>query len=166
MNQLKETRAIQVAMADRAVANVLATNRVIRNTYLLLAMTLAFSALTAAVSMAMNLPYPGLILTLGGYFGLLFLTTKFRNSGLGVAFVFALTGYHPDYDFLQSFGIELSTGQCRPVCDPETLESNVPGIYVAGVIVAGAMTNEIFIENGRFHGKSIAQHLKLKLGHK
>jgi thioredoxin reductase (NADPH) len=81
-------------------------------------------------------------------------------------FVFALTGYHPDYDFLQSFGIELSTGQCRPVCDPETLESNVPGVYVAGVIVAGAMTNEIFIENGRFHGKSIAQHLKLKLGQK
>jgi len=79
-------------------------------------------------------------------------------------FVFALTGYHPDYDFLQSLGIELSQGQCRPVCDPESLESNVPGIYVAGVIVAGAMTNEIFIENGRFHGKAIAQDLKLKLG--
>jgi thioredoxin reductase (NADPH) len=78
-------------------------------------------------------------------------------------FVFALTGYHPDYDFLQSLGIELSKEQCRPVCDPETLESNVPGIYVAGVIVAGAMTSEIFIENGRFHGKQIAAHLRLKL---
>ena len=79
-------------------------------------------------------------------------------------FVFALTGYHPDYDFLRSMGIELSTEQCRPVCDPETLESNVPGIYVAGVIVAGSRTNEIFIENGRFHGQLIARHLKYKLG--
>src|SRR5690348_3279519 len=78
-------------------------------------------------------------------------------------FVFALTGYHPDYDFLQSMGIELSTEQCRPVCDPETLESNVPGMYVAGVIVAGSSTNEIFIENGRFHGRLIAKDLKEKL---
>jgi len=79
-------------------------------------------------------------------------------------FVFALTGYHPDYDFLRSMGIELSPDQCRPVCDPDTLESNVPGIYVAGVIVAGSRTNEIFIENGRFHGQQIAKHLKQKLG--
>jgi thioredoxin reductase (NADPH) len=79
-------------------------------------------------------------------------------------FVFALTGYHPDHDFLQSLGIELSSEQCRPVCDPETLESNVPGIYVAGVIVAGSRTNEIFIENGRFHGHLIAADLKQKLG--
>jgi len=79
-------------------------------------------------------------------------------------FVFALTGYHPDYDFLRSMGIELSGDQCRPACDPETLESNVSGIYVAGVIVAGSRTNEIFIENGRFHGQQIAKHLKLKLG--
>ena len=77
-------------------------------------------------------------------------------------FVFAMTGYHPDYDFLRSLGIELSTEQCRPVCDPESLESNVPGIYVAGVIVAGSRTNEIFIENGRFHGKQIAADLKEK----
>lgn len=79
-------------------------------------------------------------------------------------FVFALTGYHPDYDFLRSMGIELSPDQCRPVCDPETLESNIPGIYVAGVIVAGSRTSEIFIENGRFHGQQIARHLKTKLG--
>ena len=79
-------------------------------------------------------------------------------------FVLALTGYHPDYDFLRSMGIELSEDQCRPVCDPVSLESNVPGIYVAGVIVAGSRTNEIFIENGRFHGKQIAADLKLKLG--
>jgi thioredoxin reductase (NADPH) len=78
-------------------------------------------------------------------------------------FVLALIGYHPDYDFLRSMGIELSNEQCRPVCDPISLESNVPGIYVAGVIVAGSRTNEIFIENGRFHGKQIAADLKLKL---
>ena len=78
-------------------------------------------------------------------------------------FVFALTGYHPDYDFLRAMGIELSSEQCRPVCDPVTLESNVPGIYVAGVIVAGSRTNEIFIENGRFHGQQIATHLRQKL---
>jgi modulator of FtsH protease len=66
---------------------------VIRNTYLLLSITLLFSALTAGVSMALNLPHPGLLLTLGGYFGLLFLTAKFRDSALGLAFVFALTGF-------------------------------------------------------------------------
>jgi len=75
-----------------------------------------------------------------------------------------MTGYHPDFDFLTSVGIELSSEQCRPVCDPVTLESNVPGVYVGGVIVAGSRTNEIFIENGRFHGKQIATHLKQKLG--
>ncbi len=79
-------------------------------------------------------------------------------------FVFALTGYHPDYDFLRSVGIELSPEQLRPVCDPETLESNIRGIYVAGVIVAGSRTSEIFIENGRFHGKLIAADLSQKLG--
>jgi thioredoxin reductase (NADPH) len=78
-------------------------------------------------------------------------------------FVFALTGYHPDYTFLRSLGIRLSADECRPVCNPETLESNVPGAYVAGVIVAGSRTNEIFIENGRFHGKQIAEDLKRKL---
>jgi len=78
-------------------------------------------------------------------------------------FVLALIGYHPDYDFLRSMGIELSDPQCRPVCDPVSLESNVPGIYVAGVIVAGSRTNEIFIENGRFHGRQIAEDLKKDL---
>jgi len=78
-------------------------------------------------------------------------------------FVFALTGYHPDYDFLRSLGIELTQPEMRPVCDPHTFESNVPGIYVAGVVVAGARTSEIFIENGRFHGKQIAADLKTRL---
>jgi len=78
-------------------------------------------------------------------------------------FVFALTGYHPDYDFLTSMGIELKKPEMRPVCNPQTFESNVPGIYVAGVIVAGSRTSEIFIENGRFHGRQIAADLKTKL---
>lgn len=73
--------------------SVLVTNKLIRNTYTLLSMTLLFSALSAGISMSLNLPYPGLLLTLGGYFGLLFATTKFRNSSLGLAFVFALTGF-------------------------------------------------------------------------
>jgi len=79
--------------ASRGQTSTLATNKVVRNTYMLLSMTLLFSALTAGVSMAMNLPHPGLMLTLGGYFGLLFLTAKFRDRALGLAFVFALTGF-------------------------------------------------------------------------
>jgi len=71
----------------------LASNKVLRNTYSLLSMTLLFSGLTAGASMMMNLPHPGLLLTMVGYFGLLFLTSKFRDSGLGIAFVFALTGF-------------------------------------------------------------------------
>jgi thioredoxin reductase (NADPH) len=79
-------------------------------------------------------------------------------------FVFALTGYHPDFGFIERLGVTLDAANDRcPVCDPATLESNVPGIYLAGVIVAGERTNEIFIENGRFHGKLIAEDLKRKL---
>ena len=77
----------------RTQTAVLATNKVVRNTYTLLSMTLLFSALTAGASMALNLPHPGLLLTLAGYFGLLFATAKFRNSSLGLVFVFALTGF-------------------------------------------------------------------------
>ncbi|HEV2619411.1 MAG TPA: NAD(P)-binding domain-containing protein, partial [Acidobacteriaceae bacterium] len=78
-------------------------------------------------------------------------------------FVFALTGYHPDFAFIESLGITLDPANDRcPICDPTTLESNVPGIYLGGVIVAGERTNEIFIENGRFHGKQIAEDLKRK----
>ncbi len=78
---------------SRTQTAVLASNKVIRNTYTLLSMTLLFSALTAGVSMSLNLPHPGLLLTLAGYFGLLFATAKFRNSSLGLIFVFALTGF-------------------------------------------------------------------------
>jgi len=77
----------------RSEADSLATNKVLKNTYLLLSMTLLFSAGTAALAMTLNLPHPGLIATLLGYFGLLFLTTQFRNSAWGLVFVFALTGF-------------------------------------------------------------------------
>ncbi|MGZ8226064.1 MAG: Bax inhibitor-1/YccA family protein [Methylococcaceae bacterium] len=78
---------------SRPETSILASNKVLKNTYLLLSMTLLFSAMTAGASMALNLPHPGMIITLVGYFGLLFLTTKFRNSALGLVFVFALTGF-------------------------------------------------------------------------
>ena len=67
--------------------------RVLRNTWNLLAMTLAFSAVTAYVSMANGWPHPGILLTLVGYFGLLFLTMALRNSAWGLLSVFALTGF-------------------------------------------------------------------------
>ncbi len=73
--------------------SVLATNKVLRSTYMLLSMTLLFSAAMAGVSMALQIPYLGPIITLIGYFGLLFLTSKFRNSGAGIVCVFALTGF-------------------------------------------------------------------------
>ena len=81
------------AAARAATAPGIAVNRVLRNTYALLAMTLLFSAATAGLSILFNWPYPGLILTLVGYFGLLFLTHRFRDSGWGIACVFALTGF-------------------------------------------------------------------------
>lgn len=71
-------------------------------------------------------------------------------------FVFAMTGYHPDFEFLAAHGIRLNPRDQRPYTNPETLESDRKGMYLAGVIVAGVHTNEIFIENGRFHGEKIA----------
>ena len=77
----------------QAQSGVIESNKVLRNTYALLSMTLIFSGLVAAVSMSLNLPHPGLVLTLLGYFGLLFATSKFRDSAIGLGFVFALTGF-------------------------------------------------------------------------
>jgi len=77
-------------------------------------------------------------------------------------FVFAMTGYHPDFDFLERLGVRFEGSDRLPACDPVTLESNVTGIFLAGVIVAGSRTNEIFIENGRFHGRQIAAALASK----
>jgi len=79
-------------------------------------------------------------------------------------FVFALIGYRPDLEFMEKLGIRLDPASKRPYTNPQTLESDRRGIYLAGVIVAGMHTNEIFIENGRFHGKQIAAHLRETLG--
>jgi len=73
--------------------------------------------------------------------------------------VFLLTGYHPDFDFIESLGVKLDPDSRRPALDPNSLESNVPGIHLAGVIIGGRFTGEIFIENGRFHGKQIIEAL-------
>ena len=79
-------------------------------------------------------------------------------------FVFALTGYQPDFTFIESMGVTLDAdNDRRPIFDSNTLESNVPGLYVAGVVVAGERTNEVFIENGRFHGAVIAADLARKM---
>jgi thioredoxin reductase (NADPH) len=80
-------------------------------------------------------------------------------------FVFALIGYSPDLVFLNSVGVTLDAATRRPRTNPATLESETSGIYLAGVIVAGMHTNEIFIENGRFHGKQIAGDIAAKLAH-
>jgi thioredoxin reductase (NADPH) len=87
------------------------------------------------------------------------LKTPRGKSVLKNDFVFAMTGYHPDFDFLEGLGLRFEGPDRLPVCDPETHESNVPGVFLAGVIVAGSRTNEIFIENGRLHGRQIATAL-------
>jgi thioredoxin reductase (NADPH) len=78
-------------------------------------------------------------------------------------FVFAMTGYRPDTEFLDAHGIRFDPETRRPRTDPVTLESDRKGMYLAGVIVAGMHTHEIFIENGRFHGKAIAEAIAKEL---
>ena len=88
-----EFRAQAIALPRDSVDSVLATNKVIRNTYLLLSLTLAFAAVVAGVAVALKLPHPGILLTLVGYFGLLFAVHKLKDSGLGILAVFGLTGF-------------------------------------------------------------------------
>ena len=90
-------------------------------------------------------------------------TNRDGETRLPVKQVFALTGYHPDFSFIQSLHVHLDPVTCKPSLDPNTLESNVPGIHLAGVVIGGRHTGEIFIENGRFHGKQIIQALTSKL---
>ncbi len=85
--------SVQNTYTRAPAASILASNRLIRNTYGLLSMTLLFSAAMAGLSLSLNLPHPGLLLTLVGYFGLLFLTYRLRNSAWGLLSVFALTGF-------------------------------------------------------------------------
>ena len=84
---------------------------------------------------------------------------KDRSHKLSVRQVFVLTGYHPDFKFLTRLGVKLDPQTNKPQINSGTHESNVPGIYLAGVIIGGNKTSEIFIENGRFHGKQIAAAL-------
>jgi thioredoxin reductase (NADPH) len=77
-------------------------------------------------------------------------------------FVFAMTGYRPDLEFFKALGIHLNTADQRPF-HKETYESDVPGIYLAGVVVAGMHTSEVFIENGRFHGEVIIKDIAQRL---
>jgi len=88
-------------------------------------------------------------------------TIHLRNSNsefeIENDFVFALTGYHPDYEFLKSCGIELDEESLAPKMNEQTFETNIAGLFVAGSVVAGKNNNKIFIENGRLHGKTIIQ---------
>ena len=93
MSSLQNVPVANDAAIDAGQSAAISANRVLRNTYMLLSMTLAFSALVAGVSVALKLPHPGIIITLIGYFGLLFLTMKLRSSVWGLASVFALTGF-------------------------------------------------------------------------
>ncbi|WP_100333493.1 YpdA family putative bacillithiol disulfide reductase [Bacillus alkalisoli] len=77
-------------------------------------------------------------------------------------FVFAMIGYHPDHQFITKMGVDIDTLTGRPIFNEETMETNVEGIFIAGVIAAGNNANEIFIENGRFHGDGIAKAIQLK----
>lgn len=77
-------------------------------------------------------------------------------------FVFAMTGYQPDLPFLASAGIEIDSKSGKPSYDENTYETNIPNIYVAGVVAAGYDNNKIFIENGRFHGDAIAASIARK----
>jgi len=78
-------------------------------------------------------------------------------------FVFALTGYRPDVAFFESMGIQINSVDQKPAYNKGTFESNVPGIYLAGVVIAGRMTNEVFIENGRFHGEVVIRSIRQAL---
>ncbi len=84
------------------------------------------------------------------------LTVDGEKRTISNDFVFAMTGYHPDHSFIREMGVTVDAETGRPTFDPETMETNVEGLFIAGVIAAGNNANEIFIENGRFHGGQIA----------
>ena len=95
-------------------------------------------------------------------------TITFESNGVSKTidndFVFAMIGYHPDYDFLSSVGIDINTNSygTAPVYNKDTYETNVENCYIAGVIAAGNDANTIFIENGKYHGVAIAQDILTK----
>jgi thioredoxin reductase (NADPH) len=87
--------------------------------------------------------------------GKVWIETGQGEKSIPASHVFAMTGYHPDFDFLRAQGIKLDPETLRPQVNPDSLETNVKGMYVAGVVVGGKNTGDIFIENGRFHGRQI-----------
>jgi thioredoxin reductase (NADPH) len=87
--------------------------------------------------------------------GCIYVQTNEGEQILPARHIFALTGYHPDFDFLRRLGVELDPQSNKPRINAQSLESNIPGLYLAGVVIGGNATSEIFIENGRFHGKQI-----------
>jgi thioredoxin reductase (NADPH) len=91
------------------------------------------------------------------------LETREGQSSLPADDVLLMTGYHPDVGFLRSAGVRVDETTLKPACDATTLESNVPGLYLAGAIISGRETNRIFIENGRFHGEAIARGIRERL---
>jgi len=86
-------------------------------------------------------------------------TNEGNESIVDNDFVLALTGFHPDRALLASSGVQLGGDMEKPVFNPDTMESSVPGLYVAGVIASGSNANEVFIETGRIHGRLIAEHI-------
>ena len=87
-------------------------------------------------------------------------STNEEQKMLKADFVFAMIGYHPNHDFIRAMGVEMDTETGRPQFNPETMETNVDHLFIAGVLAAGNNANEIFIENGRFHGGQIAAAIK------
>lgn len=86
-----------------------------------------------------------------------------RMEELPAEAVFLMTGYHPDADLMSQAGIRLNGESMLPECDPDTLETNVPGLFVAGSIVSGRDTNRTFIENGRFHGEAVVKAIRSRM---
>ncbi|GGF09201.1 hypothetical protein GCM10010954_04560 [Halobacillus andaensis] len=86
-------------------------------------------------------------------------TCKGEEKRISNDFVFAMTGYRPNHQFLTSMGVDMDEKTGRPTFDEDTMETNINDIYIAGVIAAGYNNNEIFIENGRFHGAQIARSI-------
>lgn len=83
-----------------------------------------------------------------------------EEAVFSVQAVFAMTGYHPDHDFISNMGVSIDSETGRPFFSEDTMETNVEGLFIAGVIAAGNNANEIFIENGRFHGEMIASTIE------
>lgn len=90
------------------------------------------------------------------------LTVNDQKETIPNQFVFAMIGYHPDHQFLQSMGMSIDPVSGRPAFNEESMETEVDNLYIAGVIAAGNNANEIFIENGRFHGQQIAEAIAKK----